>query len=602
MKFCRLLTTLIFFLCAITPVITARGATLTAGKIPIQVPKNTVPSPASPTPVLDDESHSQTLRRSNTKEELIQSDKFSEIKKGFEAIEANLVHLLEEKPKIQKIVARAQELLSHPSVNVRMISQRFLEKNMEAFLEQRIITAESFSKTVQKAYRQEDGLLQSLSLFGLILPHNNADTRKILDPEHTYMVIDALESMDNTTLTLVEKIMVLQGGMLAEKHLWEDRHTQIFLQKINKLPLKNQMLFLRIIDANLNRWVENGILDRQNFIDMLTKMNLDDIAFQERLIGFFTSPKNTNALKKINLFDHEWVKKLATNITGEVQPEEKDFSLRLVTFLLPAFASSGGITETSYQKLWQHIQNNMEAFVDPLQIVSFNFDFLSRHKWFDAGHLKQLLDDFEHRSTDSQSIILKFVDKHYHDLTLSGWIYPEQMAAMLFAKSSSTQVDAQKLDFIHRHKDLVQTNNIYDKKTIKNLMQTLATESGPESAVLADILDHGFDTWAKQGLINNKDLQQLYSVDISYPHAAALLDIAMKNFPGHKGLFDRETIVSMAQMSFSPLPEVQKKTVSFFKNNYPELKNQVRNFNGKLRQVFRQAGFWDEISQRNRSH
>lgn len=602
MKFCRLLTTLMFFLCAITPAIMARGATLSAGKIPIQVPKNTVPAPASPTPVLDDESRSQPVQTSNTKEELIQSDKSFEIKKGFEAIEANLARLLEEKSKMQKIVARAQELLSHPSVNARMLAQRFLEKTMETLLEQRIITAESFSKTVQKAYRQEEDLIQSLSLFGLILPHNNPDTRKILDPEHTYMVIDGLGSKDRTTLDLVEKIMVLQGGMLAEKHLWEDRHTQMFLQKINKLPLKNQMLFLHIIDANLTRWVENGILDRQNFIDMLAKMNLDDIAFQEKLIGFFTSPKNTPALRKINLFDHEWVKKLATNITGEVQPEEKDFSLRLMTFLLPAFASSGGITATSYQKLWQHIQGNLEAFVDPLQIVSFNFDFLSRNKWFGASHLKELLGSFERRSTDSQSIILKFMDKHYHDLALSGWIQPEEIAGMLFAKSTSAQVETQKLGFIHEHADLVQANNIYDKEAVKNLMQTLATESGPRSDILAAILARGFDTWAKQGLINSKELRQLYSVDLSYPHATTLLDIAMDNFPAHKQLFDRETIVSMAQMSFSPLPEVQKKTVSFFKNNYPELKNQVRNFNGKLRQVFRQAGFWDEISQRNKSH
>lgn len=602
MKFSRPLTTLIFFLCATTLSITARGATLSTGNMPLQVPKNTAPAASAQSPILDDESHSQLLQRSNPKEDLIYSDKFSEIKKGFEAIEANLEQLLEEKPKIQKIAARAQELLSHKSVNVRMLSMRFLEKNMVKFLEQRIITAESFSKTVQKAYGQEQGLVQSLSLFELILPHNNADSLKILDPEHTYVVIDGLGSRDSKTLELVEKILVLKGGMLADKNLWEDRHTQMFLQKINKLPLKNQMLFLHIIDTNLTRWVENGILDRQNFIDMLAKMNLDDIAFQEKLIEFFTAPKNSPALKKINLFDHEWVKKLASNISGEVQPEEKDFSLRLMTFLLPAFASSGGITSTSYQQLWQHIQNNLEAFVDPLQIISFNFEFLSRNKWFDASHLKQLQDGFEQRSTDSQAIILKFMDKHYEDLSLAGWIHTEEMAAMLFAKSSNAQMDLQKLEFIRKHPDLVQANNIYDKEAVKNLVQTLATETGPRSEILANILGHGFGTWAKQGLITNKDLRQLYGVDLSYPHAATLLDIAMDHFPAHKELFDRETIVAMAQMSFSPLPQVQKKTVSFFKSNYPELKNQVRNFNGKLRQVFRKAGFWDEISQRNRSH
>lgn len=590
---------LLFCLLAVPPAI---SATLQAGnKIPMPAIKGQTSTEAeqNAAPAAGTENTPQSHKaRTGNKLDLIHSEKSFEIRKGLAELEKKLPELLPNKNIAQKYITRVFDLLAQTSATTRLDAESFLEKHMPELISHAYFSADTFSQMVQKAFSNDEEMQRCLELFSLTLPSENAEHRKILDPEHSYMVIDGVMSTNEHILALTEKILTRQGGDLVGKGLWKDRHTHIFLERISKVPLKNQLLFLKIIDANVKNWVDSALLDRDDFIKMLAKMNMDDIAFQEKFIEFFTAAKNIPSLKKINLFDRQWSASLMSSITSESKPEEKDFSLRLFTFLLPAFAHTGGVTGADFRKIWQHIAENLDSFIDPLQIAHNNLAMLSSSKWLSRDNFTFLLRDYGKKSAASQQTILKFLDNSYDELDNLAWLDPAELAPLLFEAPATPETELAKLKFIKSHPDLISEKKIYDRAAVDAIVNSIVSEKNERSALMADLLYSGFDTWARQGLIDKKSVKQLLAIDNAHPNAARLVDVVAHNFFTHAKLFNKGDMLSLAQMSFSPLPDVRDKSTEFFKKNYEELKKKDLLSINKIRSIFRKSGMWDEVSQR----
>ena len=95
-----------------------------------------------------------------------------------------------------------------------------------------------------------------------------------------------------------------EGGNLIRNSVWHIEHTQNFLMKFRDAESEQRPLMLPVLKANLNDWVNNVFITKDDFVRTLTAIRPErDPDFEQQFLDFMSEPKTTLTLNKLGLFE-----------------------------------------------------------------------------------------------------------------------------------------------------------------------------------------------------------------------------------------------------------------------------------------------------------